>query len=378
MVSLSSFVKENQEKINHFLNMLCEVGDFYESLEMDRYIALSRKDLVLNITINELYGTHFLLEKYLDVLAPSLDSQLRQILSDTGAAPSLLSRSENGSIKLPLYSKFEKEIPNIGDSLDITSGDVTYLEAKAVFVQLVRRLPSDSSITKPPLDLERIVASAAEIKDAVLVTNAIHALEMLKELAEHGAVNENDRYNPLTSEVEVELAHLGSLREDCEAEQKALLDILKTVKDHNEYLHGQLATYKSYLQNARSQSGIAGDRVGLISIGGQQKKQSKPQSIGPVKFSHQQLEREGVMAQSNIPEDRRSSVYFYILSQAPGTFVISLHYKGKNRGLLELELKIDDLLEMQQKHIEYLDLEYVQFKTGKLLFLLNKQFSRKR
>jgi len=90
----------------------------------------------------------------------------------------------------------------------------------------------------------------------------------------------------------------------------------------------------------------------------------------------------------------------------PGTFVISLHYKGtalgtlpippssdvrhalltghgwnvtgRNRGLLELDLKLDDLLEMQQNNHDELDLEYVQFNVPKVLALLNKRFARKK
>lgn len=81
----------------------------------------------------------------------------------------------------------------------------------------------------------------------------------------------------------------------------------------------------------------------------------------------------------------------------PGTFVISLHYKGvcvfccrmvpisnrlfstgRNRGLLELDLKLDDLLEMQQNGQDELDLEYVQFNVPKVLTLLNKRFARKK
>jgi len=63
MARLAPFVTNNKARINQFLNDLCEVGDFYESLEMDNYVALSKKDLELNITLNEVYATHALLEK---------------------------------------------------------------------------------------------------------------------------------------------------------------------------------------------------------------------------------------------------------------------------------------------------------------------------
>ena len=51
---------------------------------------------------------------------------------------------------------------------------------------------------------------------------------------------------------------------------------------------------------------------------------------------------------------------------------------GRNRGLLELDLKLDDLLEMQKDNLEALDLEYVQFNVTKVLALLNKRFARKK
>lgn len=53
-------------------------------------------------------------------------------------------------------------------------------------------------------------------------------------------------------------------------------------------------------------------------------------------------------------------------------------YLGRNRGLLELDLKLDDLLEMQKDNQDDLDLEYVQFNVTKVLTLLNKRFARKK
>ena len=34
-----------------------------------------------------------------------------------------------------------------------------------------------------------------------------------------------------------------------------------------------------------------------------------------------------------------------ISSPTPGTFIIALHYKGREKAILEMDLKIDDLLE---------------------------------
>lgn len=68
MITLNPFVENNKARINQFLNNLCEVGDFYETLEMDQYMALSKRDLQISITLNELYNTHALLVQHIDAL----------------------------------------------------------------------------------------------------------------------------------------------------------------------------------------------------------------------------------------------------------------------------------------------------------------------
>jgi Ras GTPase-activating-like protein IQGAP2/3 len=50
----------------------------------------------------------------------------------------------------------------------------------------------------------------------------------------------------------------------------------------------------------------------------------------------------------------------------------------KARTLLEIDLKLDDLLEMQQAHIQLLDLRFVQLDVPLLIALLNRSFARKK
>lgn len=42
---------------------------------------------------------------------------------------------------------------------------------------------------------------------------------------------------------------------------------------------------------------------------------------------------------------RRANIFFNITSPTPGTFIIALHFKGREKPILEMDLKIDDLLE---------------------------------
>jgi Ras GTPase-activating-like protein IQGAP2/3 len=384
MAKLQPFVHQNKDRINKFLLDLCEVQDFYESLELDNYVALSKKDLELSITLNEVYATHSLLERHQGELVGQVgsgqpavytnhmqakedSSHLGVILQELGPAPAQLPRKENRAINLPLFSKWETPLDDFTAALDITQEEIFFMEAKSTFVMILRSLPPNSSITRRPLRLDRIAEAAATTKnDSVMVKKGIRSMELLSQLQDLGVIDKEDQFSLLRDEVEQELVHLGSMKDKVIEETRKLEEVFRTIRDHNLYLVGQLETYKSYLHNVRSQSE------------GKTRKQQKHQVLGPYKFTHQQLEKEGVIQKSNVPENRRANIYFNFTSPLPGTFVISLHYKGRNRGLLELDLKLDDLLEMQKDNQEDLDLEYVQFNVSKVLVLLNKRFARKK
>ncbi|MCJ1310057.1 glyceraldehyde-3-phosphate dehydrogenase 1 [Agyrium rufum] len=367
MEKLQPFVTKNQERVNKFLLDLCEVSDFYESLEMDNYVALSKKDLELSITLNEVYATHALLEKHSQELARDDSSHLKIMLAELGGAPAQLPRKENRAIVLPLFSRWETAMDDITSALDITTQDVLFMEAKASMVQILRSLPATSVAARRPLRLDQAAHAAATLKnDPVMVRKGIRAMDLIGQLQEMGVIDKSDGFSTLRDEVEQELQHLGSLKEKVLEESRKLEEVFRTIKNHNTYLVTQLDTYKSYLHNVRSQSE------------GTKRKQQKHQRLGPYKFTHQQLEKEGVIQRSNVPENRRSAIYFNFTSPLPGTFVISLHYKGRSRSLLELDLKLDDLLEMQKDNQADLDLEYVQFNVPKVLALLNKRFARKK
>jgi Ras GTPase-activating-like protein IQGAP2/3 len=320
MAKLQPFIQRNKDRVNKFMLDLCEVQDFYESLEMDNYVALSKRDLELQISLNEVYATHALLEKHMTELAKDPSSHLKILLQELGVAPPQLPRKENRAITLPLYSKWETSFDDLTHALDITQEEIFFMEAKSTFVQIMRSLPQNAIVLRRPLRLDRVAEAAGTLKnDAVMVRKGIRCMELLTQLSEMGALDRSDDYAVLRDEVEQELAHLGSLKEKVLEETVKLEDVYKTIRDHNTYLLSQLDTYKNYLHNVRSQS--EGTKRG---------KTEKVRELGPYKFTHAQLEKDGVITRSNVPENRRGNIFFMFRSPLAGTFVISLHYKGES------------------------------------------------
>ena len=55
----------------------------------------------------------------------------------------------------------------------------------------------------------------------------------------------------------------------------------------------------------------------------------------------------------------------------------SLRNSGRDNSLLEMYVKLDDLLEQQQNGIQLLDWEYIQLSVNKTILLLNRTFLKK-
>ncbi|KAI8390231.1 Rho GTPase activation protein [Blakeslea trispora] len=379
MIPTNPFVERNKQRTNQFLTDLCEVVDFYEQLEMDQYMALSKKDIMISITPNEIYSTLSLLQQHLTVLAPKEKDHLRVLLSEVGSIPPQVPRKENKPIELPLFSRWEMPIQDLTMSLmsenNITQNDILYMEAKSIFVQIIRSLPY---LSRPPLKLHAIAETAGTAKDAQLVHKGIKVKEMLRELEEAGVIDRRDGHHLLVEEITHELAHLGDLKVKVTQELHSLENVYKTIIDHNNYLKSQLESYKAYLQNVRMQSTVTSVNktvgLGVEVVDSKKKNQTKQTVQGPFKYSHQQLEKEGIISETEIPEHRRGQTFLTISSPVPGTFIIGLNYKGRDKPILEIDLKLDDLLEKQQHNVQILDLEYLKLNVNKTLQLLTKTF----
>ena len=240
--------------------------------------------------------------------SPNEKQHLRILLDELGPAPAQVPRKENRTIDLNLFSRWETPIQDITTALmaenNVTQNEILYMETKSIFVQLIRSIPHAAD--KRPINLAAIAEKAATTKDATLVRKGIKVKEMLRELEEHKIVDRKDDYKLMQEEVAAELAHLGNLREKVLQETRSLEAVYRTICDHNSYLRGQLEQYKAYLQNVRGNSSDKGSAggVGVLAFGGKEKKPSKTQAQGPYRFTHAQLEKEGIIMESNVPDNR--------------------------------------------------------------------------
>jgi Ras GTPase-activating-like protein IQGAP2/3 len=152
-----------------------------------------------------------------------------------------------------------------------------------------------------------VAERAATTKDATLVRKGLKVKEMIRELEEVRVVDRADNYKLMEEEVAAELVHLGNLREKVLQESRSLESVFKNICDHNNYLRAQLEQYKAYLSNVRltaSKDKGSSTGVGVVTVNGKEKKPTKVTVLGPYRFTHAQLDKEGIIVESNVPENR--------------------------------------------------------------------------
>ena len=56
MITLNPFVENNKARINQFLNNLCEVGDFYDTLEVRALVLLGIHRVLIVLVDGSIHG----------------------------------------------------------------------------------------------------------------------------------------------------------------------------------------------------------------------------------------------------------------------------------------------------------------------------------
>lgn len=203
---------------------------------------MTKRELVLNITLNELYNTHELVQKHIDSVCPAADDHLRIVTNDLGVAPKQVARNENKPVQLPLFSRWETMVPDLTNSLKSVSSpnEVLYANTRGLILHIMRSLPPQKT---KGLSLKAVVDQAISYKtDPNVARKGLTAAENLRKLEQEGLVSSADNYAKLTEEVGEELMNLEKLKQKTQQELEALDGVYQLIKEHNDYLKSQLET----------------------------------------------------------------------------------------------------------------------------------------
>ncbi|XP_048588250.1 GTPase-activating protein isoform X2 [Nematostella vectensis] len=372
MQPLQPFAINHVDLMQSFLSDLSSVPDFHESLEMEHYLSLS-KDIKISITLNEMYKIHELITRHTDYLALTEDDPLHILLDELGQAEHQLPCVEDCTIHLVLTNKWGAS-KQVFRAESVESTFSKKLESEAVKEQCRRLLVKLLSLC-PALMMESSLLNA--IKRAQLEPETdwgrigAYLLQRFQGVEEFTSVLEGDKifFQQIKEEVQLKLMKYEKL----ELELKSLQRVYEALNDHGQFLREQLDAYKEYLVAVRTRAASVSKAQKRGSFGSSSSQGGNKQ----IRFSYNQLEREGVIIETQgIPVHRKSDISVTLASPEPGIYTIALYYKGKTSKAYETDLNLEELLEKQHLSDPVLHLnDFVVVDVKRTLLLLHKYFA---
>jgi len=370
MTPLNSFLTNIRPRFNEFLEEITKVDDLDDQLHMDKYLRLGKiADVSIHITLNEMYSLHSLLLEHADVLVKRAgDTSLRDILNDLGPAPPQLARKDNSNVDLVLINRSLKR-----ESLDNRESKPVqiYSETKSLLFAIIKTLPkleNNDEVAEINIVLDMADEQAARTRDGKLADKIKKVRNNVKQLVLCGFLTEAEKFNKLRKDIVQEIVNYETQIRKTTEDTQRLRAVQKTIDDQHQFLTQQYETYKQYLANVRENT------TGPVKGGKNDKKSAdKQKKLSVVKFSHIKLQQDGVIIESEVPEERRNNIFFQFQSSGQGNFTVTVLYKS--RTISEMSMQLDDLLEKQHHNQLELETEFLKLNVNLLIFLINKHFN---
>jgi len=304
--------------------------------------------------MHEIYNTHRLVQQHLDKLAPEKEDPLRQVLTDLGPPPETSSSAEEDDreIQLTLTSRFKVEVEEESEIQKL------YAETKELVIPILRLVPIQNTIQKLNLMdiLEYGIKHATENNNKDLSTKINQVLENLGKLEKEEVVSKEDNYESFIHDVALEVANRSHIREQQRKEIVRLTNTLDNLTKYEAFVTEKIDNYKAYVESAI--------------------RQTAPSAKKSFKFTYKELQKKGVILDSEVPSATRGKAVFTISCSTPGIYEV----KAKIAGIKveTMELKLDDLLERQFNNVERLELDQITLDVNLTIHLLNDKFRGKK
>ena len=365
MKPLEPFLFTNHDAVKSFLNSLCQVPDFHQQLEMEAFLALSKRQLSLELRWKDICNIHNLLVIYREKLVGEDPDKLTIILDELNAKvnPQECCVNPDTLIHLPLESYWPDPPENSIFSLD--NAENAYKFSILLLSKIFKVVPH----CLREKDLESALMKARKCDNDEVAALTELAIKKIRPLFENEENSEEFRTKMFT-DVKADIPTILQLIDQNSEELIDLRFIFDDLANVEHSLMEKLEAYEQYLIQVRK---AATPNNSLENT------QSRVNTMKTHKFPFSQLYREGVISDaSEVPEKRRNNLYFLLSIEDAGVFKIAVHYEGRDNEIISHNFGLEELLEHQYLQNPILnELEFVNLNAKNLLLLIYRTFSIK-
>lgn len=362
MKPLEPFLFTNHDAIKSFLSNLCQVPDFHQQLEMEAFLALSKRQLSLQLRWKEICNIHNLLMTYHEKLVGEETDKLTIILEELKARinPQEFIVNPETLIQLPLESYWPDSPENCIFSLD--NAENAYKFSILLLSKIFKAVPH----CLMEKDLEKALMKARKSNNEEVAALTEVAIKKIHPLFENEENSEEFR-SKMFIDVKADIPTIMELIEQNSDELVDLKIIYDDLVNVEQSLTEKFDAYDQYLVQVR-RAATPSNSI--------DNSQSHLSSMKTHKFPFSQLYREGVISDvSEVPEKRRNNLYFLLSIEEAGVFKIAVHYEGRENEIISHNFHLEDLLEHQYLQNPVLsDLGFVNLNAKNLLLLIYRTF----
>ena len=326
MTCLNFVLEKNWPVLNAFLDNLTKVDDLEQRL-VSQYVALTKfSDPTITITLNELYLIHELLWTYRDKVFAGLDGdEVHALLCSFPKVPEQVPRAENANVELKLVVVS----PQAGAQPTVVELEQLYGEAKYQVFRIMTVLPLDAFnayLAKTPgavntanvMELLRAIKAwavstkkkSSESKELADLTTSV--LDKMRPLLAHEVLSEADNLGRLRRDIAGDVRHIATRIKRTAATLQQLRDVMKSLEAAQAEGDAQMQVYAQYLANVRVtatkakgiKTKISKKDSSSAASGASQSSSSSSTApvVGPFRFSHNQLVKDGVILGCSLPD----------------------------------------------------------------------------
>jgi Ras GTPase-activating-like protein IQGAP2/3 len=242
MMPLEPFVKLHNEALKSFLNDLCDVNEFHEALQLEEYIALCRKEICIDISVNEMALVHTLLLKYRENIVRTEGDEVLTYLRDLPEPTGEMSSNQT-HVKLALLQHPRENLgmpvqsPR-GVSLDVYDElATTKRQCRHLLKRLFRVTPH--CLDRP--SLHEALKQAEEVPLRDVPADARLASEHVATLQSLGGPS---MLVELYAELRTTFQDRERLLQEAEFQLRSLRGVYETMIEHTDTLMEQLDAYR--------------------------------------------------------------------------------------------------------------------------------------
>ncbi|KAJ6231210.1 gtpase-activating protein [Anaeramoeba flamelloides] len=354
-----NYIQNARSRLLKFLDKLCDIEDPRPDPELDKYMLLSKSDLEINITLNDIYFVHECLHEHLDKFKTVNKDPIVVAVESLGGVHEQLKRQDNCEITLNLL-----ECLNLSAKIVNPEASEIYTETILLLVTLNEKVFGDKNeeeIEKGDLietlwdievQLEEERDEFGEIPEKT-IRNVRKVIGNINRLLKQNKIQKKKNFFKLRTKVKIYLNEKESILDRIQGEIELLNLARKNLKKYRDYIIGLEEEFVKYIEkndivdeqskkNKNKNKNINEQTLTTRMLG-------IPPQRNIYKYLPTELEQSGVVTKFAFDNSQKENMFFLITIYPEDEFQIGLYNSEIQVPIYEKDITMKKLLQKKEK-----------------------------